>query len=134
MGVFISRVDLTGGHSVKIKTAFHRGTGVLLSLSESGVYVATDMSILPQATVRLQFQLPDREHWVEAEAIVHWDNRGPEADYPPGYGMHLTRIPPETAHAIREVMKTAVVRPSPRLEGEGESSFTIPPGVLTSRR
>lgn len=122
-GVSISRVDLTGDHAVKIQTAFHRGRGTLLSLSERGVYIVTDMSILPRATVRLQLKLPDTEHWVEAEALVHWDNHGPQAkgDFPPGYGMHLTRIPPETAHAIREVMQSAIIPPSPNPEPVGES-------------
>ncbi len=105
-GVSISRVDLTGDNAVKIQTAFHRGRGTLLSLSGRGVYIVTEMNILPRATVRLQFKLPDTEHWVEAEALVHRDNHEPQPQdgFPPGYGMHLKRIPPETAHGIREVM------------------------------
>ena len=136
MGVFISRVYLTGDNAVKIQTAFHRGRGTLLSLSECGVYIVTDMSILPRATVRLQLKLPDAEHWVEAEALVHWDNHEPQPKdgFPAGYGMHLTRIPPETAYAIREVMQSAIIPPSPipEPEGDGESSFTLAPGSLTA--
>lgn len=130
MAVFISRVDLSGEHAVTIKTAFHRGRGTLLSLSDRGVYIATDMCILPQATVRLQFVLPGQGKAVEAEAVVHWDNQGssPNGDFPCGYGMRLTKVPRETAHAIREIMKSAIVPPSPDPEPEGESSFTIAPG------
>lgn len=126
MPVYISRVDLSGDHAVTIKTAFHRGRGKLLSLSDRGVYIATDMRILPQATVRLQFELPDT---VEAEAVVTWENQGdpPLDDLPPGYGMHLTRVPPETVHAIRAIMKSAVVPPLPNSQSEGESSFTLAP-------
>jgi len=126
MPVYISRVDLSGDHAVIIKTAFHRGRGNLLSLSDRGVYIATDMRILPQATVRLQFELPDT---VEAEAVVTWENQSdpPLDDLPPGYGMQLTRVPPETVHAIRTIMKSAIVPPLPNSLPEGESSFTIAP-------
>lgn len=126
MPVYISRVDLSGEYAVTIKTAFHRGRGKLLSLSNRGVYIATDMRILPQATVRLQFELPDI---VEAEAVVTWENQGdpPLDDLPPGYGMHLTKVPPETVHAIRAIMKSAIVPPLPNSLPEGESSFTIAP-------
>ncbi len=126
MPVYISRVDLAGDYPVAIKTAFHRGRGRLLSLSERGVYIATDMRILPQATVRLQFELPDT---VEAEAVMTWENQGnqPMDDLPPGYGMHLTKVPAETVRAIRTIMKTAVVAPAPNSLADGESSFTIAP-------
>jgi hypothetical protein len=88
--VYISRVDLSGEHSVTIKSALHRGRG----------YIATAMVILPQASVRLAFELPEI---VEAEAVVTWENQtNPEDGLPPGYGMRLTRVPPETARAIRE--------------------------------
>ena len=48
MAVLVSRVDLSGEHAVIIKTAFHRGQGTVLSLSHRGVYIATNMRILPQ--------------------------------------------------------------------------------------
>lgn len=126
MPVYISRVDLAGDYPVTIKTAFHRGRGRLLSLSENGAYIATEMRILPQATVRLQFELPDI---VEAEALVTWENRGDPTvdDLPPGYGMHLTKVPPETLRAIRTLMKSATVPPSPNSLSEPESSFTMAP-------
>lgn len=124
MPVYISRVDLSGEHAVTIKSALHRGKGYLLSLSEHGVYIATDMTILPQASVRLQLELPDV---VEAEAVVTWENqKEPAEGLLPGYGMRLTRVPPETANAIRELMSHAVVAPARSIEGEGES-FTLAP-------
>ena len=125
MPVYISRVDLSGEHGVTIKSALHRGRGYLLSLSEHGVYIATEMIILPQASVRLQLELPDT---VEAEAVVTWENqKDPEEGLPPGYGMRLTRVPPETARAIREIMSHAVVPPPRGTETEGESSYTLAP-------
>jgi hypothetical protein len=126
MPVYISRVDLVGDYPVTIKTAFHRGRGSLLSLSEHGVYIATDMRILPQATVRLQLELPDT---IEVEAVVTWENQSdpPMDDLPPGYGMHLTRVPPEAIRAIRTIMQSAIVPPSPTALSEEESSFTIAP-------
>lgn len=126
MPVYISRVDLSGDYPVTIRTAFHRGRGQLLSLSEYGVYVATDMPLLPQATVRLQLDLPDT---VEAEAVVTWENHvdPPKDDLPPGYGMHLTRVPPETLRAIRTTMQSAIVPPLPDRLAESDSSFTIAP-------
>lgn len=126
MPVYISRVDLSGDYPVTIKTAFHRGGGSLLSLSEHGVYVATDMRILPQATVRLQLALPDT---VEVEAVVTWENQGdpPMDDLPPGYGMHLTKVPPEAIRAIRTIMQSAIVPPSPHPIAEEETSFTMAP-------
>jgi len=124
--VYISRVDLSGEHVVTIRSALHRGRGYLLSLSEHGVYIATDMVILPQASVRLQLELPET---VEAEAVVTWENqKDPEEGLPPGYGMRLTRVPPETSHAIREIMSHAVVPPERTADTEGESSFTLAPG------
>lgn len=131
--VYISRVDLVGDYPVTIKTAFHRGRGRLLSLSERGVYIATVMRILPQATVRLQFELPDM---VEAEAVMTWENQGdpPMDDLPPGYGMHLTKVPAETLRAIRTIMKTAIVPPSPNLLPDGESSFTLAPPSRAAKR
>jgi hypothetical protein len=123
---YISRVDLSGEHSVTIKSALHRGRGYLLSLSEHGVYIATAMVILPQASVRLAFELPEI---VEAEAVVTWENQtNPEDGLPPGYGMRLTRVPPETARAIRELMSHAVVPPARTSETGGGSSFTLAPG------
>jgi hypothetical protein len=130
--VFISRVDLSGDYPVTIKTAFHRGRGSLMSLSEHGAYIATEMRILPQATVRLQFELPDI---VEAEAVVTWENQGdpPMDDLPAGYGMHLTKVPPETLLGIHAVMSSAIVPPSPR-QPDAESSFTIAPSSSKSSR
>ncbi len=130
MAVLVSRVDLSGEHAVIIKTAFHRGQGTVLSLSHGGVYIATNMRILPQATVRLLlFLLSDTEQPVEAEGLVQWDNQGAQSTgaLPPGYGMRLTKVPPETALAIRDIMKFAIVPPSSSPEPEGESSFTIVP-------
>lgn len=132
MPAYISRVDLAGDYFVTIKTAFHRGRGTLRSLSEHGVYIATDMRILPQATVRLQLELPDT---VEAEALVTWENQGdpPMDGLPPGYGMHLTRVPPETVQAIRAIMQSAIVPPVPSPLPEGESSYTLVPPTKSRR-
>lgn len=127
MPVYISRVDLSGEYLVTIRSALNRGRGYLLSLSEHGVYIATGMSILPQASVRLRLEFPQTA--VEAEAVVTWENqKQPEEGLPPGYGMRLTRVPPETTRAIREIMTHAVVPPARPAGTEGESSFTLAPG------
>ena len=125
MPVYISRVDLSGEHAVTIRSALHRGRGFLLSLSEHGVYIATDVTILPGASVRLQLELPEI---VEAEAVVTWENqKNPEDGLPPGYGMRLTRVPPETARAIRDIMGRATVPPARTSDTGDGSSYTLAP-------
>ena len=127
MAVFISRVDLSGELSVIIKSVFHQGRGTVLALSHHGVYIATGMIILPRATVRILFLLGDPEEPVEAEAVVKWENQGskPMGALPPGYGMRLTNVPPETGLAIREIMESAILPPPRSQESIRESSFTI---------
>ncbi|MFQ5789582.1 MAG: PilZ domain-containing protein [Acidobacteriota bacterium] len=113
------RVDLSTPVSVRIRAALNAGEGRLLNLSAGGAYIATPMLLLPQAQVRLQVLFPATDRWVEAEAVVTWENRGDvlRRGLPPGYGVRFLKVPDETAEAIREVMGFA----SPPAEAETQA-------------
>ncbi len=102
-----SRVELQGKYGVRIQSALHTGAGRLLNLSKDGAYVTTAMPLLPQAQVRLQIVLPEEKRWVEAEAVVAWENRGenaPRGDLPPGYGLRFIKVPEETAAVFSRML------------------------------
>ena len=93
------RVDLTQKVPVRIRSIFNAGKGALLNVSSTGAYVATPMYLLPQARVKLQIVLREERRWVEAEAIVVWENRGTverRDNLPPGYGLRFVELSKET--------------------------------------
>jgi len=103
------RVDLTVPYPVLLKSAINSGRGQLVNISSNGGYVATPMSLLPQAHVSMLIILPELKHSVKAEAIVTWENRGnaPKGGLPPGYGLRFIKLPEETAAKLRELLETA---------------------------
>ena len=101
------RVDLTQKVPVRIRSIFNAGKGALLNVSSSGAYVATPMYLLPQARVKLQIVLREERRWVEAEAIVVWENRGTverRDDLPPGYGLRFVELSKETEAVLGELL------------------------------
>jgi hypothetical protein len=100
------RVELRGKYGVRIHSALHSGAGWLLNLAKDGAYVTTPMHLLPQAQVRLQIVLPEERRWVEAEAVVAWENRGRarRGGLPPGYGLRFIKVPEETAAAFSRML------------------------------
>ena len=70
------RVDFKNGIPVGLRSFLVSGKGRVLNLSLTGAYVATPMYLLPQARVRLSIVLKDERRWVEADAVVVWENRG----------------------------------------------------------
>lgn len=100
------RVDLTKKVPVRIRSIFNAGKGALLNVSSTGAYVATPMFLLPQARVKLQIVLREERRWVEAEAIVVWENRGTierRDNLPPGYGLRFVELPSDTS-AVLELL------------------------------
>ncbi len=95
----------------------------MLSLSARGAYISTTMNLLPQAQVRLLIILPEISQQFETDAVVNWENRGPErkGGFPVGYGFRFTDMPSEAAEAIRDILQSAV---HPHRE---DTSATIPP-------
>ena len=115
MTVIVRRVDLSGDFPVRIKSAIHSGDGKMLTLSARGAYVATTMSLLPQAHVRLQLFLPATRKKIDLAAVVNWENQGSErkGGFPPGYGFRFTCVPSDAAETIRDILHSAVT-PDPR--------------------
>ncbi|HSF16658.1 MAG TPA: PilZ domain-containing protein [Vicinamibacteria bacterium] len=111
MASVIQRVDLSDDYLVWLKTSFNEGTGKLLSLSPGGAYVATSMSLLPQAQVRLRILPPKEPYSFELEAVVNWENQGNQrrGPFPPGYGVRFTELGSSAVEAIREVLRSAIV-------------------------
>lgn len=119
------RVDLTVPYPVLLKSAINSGRGQLVNISSNGGYVATRMSLLPQAHVSLLIILPELKHSVKAEAVVTWENRGetPRGGLPPGYGLRFIKLPEETAVKLRELLETST-DPAPTMPlGQKYSDF-----------
>ncbi len=116
-----TRVELGDGLPVTIKAVLNSGKGKLLNLSSNGAFVVTEMFLLPQAQVQLKIILPEERRWVETEAVVVWENRGPAKrdDLPPGYGLRFLKIPEETVAMIREHL-AVVPKTSPQSTSDSE--------------
>lgn len=114
------RVDLTQKVPVRIRSIFNTGKGELLNVSSTGAYVATPMFLLPQAQVKLQIVLRQQRRWVEAEAIVVWENRGTverRDNLPPGYGLRFVVLPNDTSAVLQELLSgDGLVAPEPAQE------------------
>ncbi len=109
------RVDLSARFPVFIKAALNSGRGELLNLSEGGAYIATSMALLPQAQVQLRVELPEESRWIDLEAVVTWENRGPRRlpGRPPGYGVRFTRIPKKSVDTLRQLLRSTEAATSP---------------------
>ncbi len=114
------RVDLTQKVLVRIRSIFNAGKGELLNVSSTGAYVATPMFLLPQARVKLQIVLRHERRWVEAEAIVVWENRGTverRDNLPPGYGLRFVDLSNDTSAVLQELLNgDGFVAPDPMQE------------------
>ena len=120
------RVDITEKLSVRINSLFNAGKGELLNVSSKGAYVATPMHLLPQASVKIQIVLREEKRWVEADAVVAWENRGPgerEDQLPPGYGLRFVVVPQETAAFLEKL-----------LSGDGHVASSEPTAWTMARR
>lgn len=98
------RVDFIEGYHVRLRAALNRGEGKLMTLSQGGAYVATPLSLLPQAQLSVAIEIPELSRFVEVEAVVAWENRGPRrpaASQPDGYGLRFIRVPTISAEAIQ---------------------------------
>ena len=65
------------------------------------------MYLLPQARVKLQIVLREERRWVEAEAIVVWENRGTVGrrdNLPPGYGLRFVVVPKDTEEVLDNLL------------------------------
>jgi hypothetical protein len=102
------RVDFTEGYHVRLQAALNRGEGRLMTLSQGGAYVATPVSLLPQAQLSVTIDIPELARSVEVEAIVAWENRGPKrpsSSHPDGYGLRFIRVPTASAEAIQWLLR-----------------------------
>jgi PilZ domain len=97
------RVDFIEGYHVRLRAALNRGEGRLMTLSQGGAYVATPVTLLPQAQLSVAIEIPELARTVEVEAVVAWENRGPKrpsTNQPDGYGIRFIRVPYASAEAI----------------------------------
>lgn len=120
------RVDLTQKVPVRIQSLFNVGKGALMNVSSTGAYVATPMYLLPQGRVKLQIVLREERRWVEAEAVVVWENRGTVGrrdDLPPGYGLRFVVVPKDTEAVLDNL-----------LTGNGRVPSSAPPMPVPARR
>lgn len=114
------RVDLADGLPVRLQSFLTTGKGRLMNLSASGGYVATPMILLPQAQVRLQIVIREERRWVDADAVVAWENRGTVGrrdGLPPGYGLRFLELSSETQRIVEKLLKgggQATAEPTPR--------------------
>jgi hypothetical protein len=102
------RVDFKDGIPVGVRSFLISGKGRLLNLSLTGAYVATPMYLLPQAGVRLSIVLREEKRWVEADAVVVWENRGTVGrrdGLPPGYGLRFVELSKETKRTIEKLLR-----------------------------
>ena len=102
------RVDFIEGYHVRLRAALNRGEGKLVTLSQGGAYVATQLSLLPQAQLWVAIDIPELSRIVEVEAIVAWENRGPRrpsSAQPDGYGLRFIRVPTVSAEAIQWLLR-----------------------------
>ncbi len=102
------RVDFKGGIPVGVRSFLVSGKGRVLNLSLTGAYVATPMYLLPQAQVRLSIVLREEKRWVEADAVVVWENRGTvgrREGLPPGYGLRFLDLEKETRRTIQRLLR-----------------------------
>jgi len=98
------RIDFLEGYHVRLRAALNRGEGRLMTLSQGGAYVATPLSLLPQAQLSVAIDIPELSRIVEVEAVVAWENRGPRrpsSAHPDGYGLRFIRVPTVSAEAIQ---------------------------------
>ncbi len=101
------RVDLEDGLPVGLRSFLTTGKGRLMNLSSSGGYVATPMILLPQAHVLLRIVLRDEKRWVDADAVVVWENRGTVGrrdGLPPGYGLRFVELSTETKRVVEKLL------------------------------
>ena len=133
------RVDVTQKVPVRISSLFNTGKGELLNLSSMGAYVATPMYLLPQASVKLQIVLREERRWVEAEAVVVWENRGTverRDNLPPGYGLRFVAVPQETEAVLEALLSgdSQVTPPEPASVHEPHTApsldATLAPGTV----
>lgn len=140
------RVDLTQKVPVRIRSLFNSGKGVLLNVSFTGAYVATPMYLLPQGRVKLQIVLREERRWVEADAIVVWENRGTverRDGLPPGYGLRFVVLPEDTKAVLEDLLSSdgpapaepvSVPRPEPKqAEAPVPETASAPPSPPPSR-
>jgi hypothetical protein len=98
------RVDFSEGYHVRLRAALTRGEGTLMTLSQGGAFIATPLSLLPQAQLSVAIEIPELSRIVEVEAIVAWENRGPRRPamaQPDGYGLRFIRVSTVSAEAIQ---------------------------------
>ncbi len=111
------RVDFKEGIPVSVRSFLVSGKGRLLNLSMTGAYMATPMYLLPQARVRLSIVLREEKRWVEADAVVVWENRGTVGrrdGLPPGYGLRFVDLEKETKQTIATLLRGDRVPPALR--------------------
>jgi hypothetical protein len=102
------RVDFKNGIPVGVRSFLVSGKGRVLNLSLTGAYVATPMYLLPQARVRLSTVLKEEKRWVEADAVVVWENRGTVGrrdGLPPGYGLRFVDLDKETLSTFDKLLR-----------------------------
>jgi hypothetical protein len=66
--------------------------------------------------VRISIVLREEKRWVEADAVVVWENRGTVGrrdGLPPGYGLKFVDLPKETVRTIELLLKGGGVFPVP---------------------
>ena len=88
--------------------------------------VATAMTLLPQAQVRLKIVPPGAKSGFVVVGVVYWEKRGEDwqGPFPAGYGVRFTELDSDAVEAIRGILESAVVPPidPPSHDTKSESS------------
>ena len=127
------RVDLEGGLPVRLQSFLTTGKGELMNLSSSGGYVATPMILLPQAHVLLRIVLRDEKRWMDADAVVVWENRGTVGrrdGLPPGYGLRFVELSTATKRVVENLLSgETLAAVEPALQPTPTVALAAPPAV-----
>jgi hypothetical protein len=89
---------------VRIQTALHSGTGEVINLSQSGMYVSTAMCILPHAYVSVDLPCPETRKFLRIDGEMVWETRR-QPHIPNGYGLRFTMVSKDAAWGIRRLME-----------------------------
>jgi hypothetical protein len=86
-------------------------TGTILTISEGGVFLFTDVELLKEAMLHLKFSLPGIEKVLDIEGIVKWSPEEVEGKFILcGYGIMFASISQDDQKIIKEFVSNEIVK------------------------